>query len=634
MIRRLQLRSWKAYDELDLALAPGTSFIVAANGVGKTSLLQALHFGMFGDNRLLGSKTSVEQAVRGDENSIASVTLEVDLEGRLWTIHRAVPRRLKSTGTLQQAEVSVDGNAASQSDWDTALATASGVGLTELKLLSAIGEGGTIERGSITSSDRYDIVRHLSDVLGVNKLRNSSASLSAYSKRVASEADKERRGLREQPVQAARNERDRVDAEREALAAELRRLQESTKMQQELLVQAQNWTNWHRNLNESREIARFSAERLATVLRTVLSDLQTEMPEMAQYDVTAPDSEAGDASERVRSLKRSLDQLREMLNSIHEQLLRQAGEAEGSIKSAKQALDLLTLSGPVCPTCRRPISPAEAEQAVASHTADIESAGLRKERLEGQVAAVKRAISRISSVEDVAMAPPPPRPAGEDTSKQVPALVEALRPLQTKQETLNERIRDLVATVGVLDRNIAAANADDDLRNRLILSYREADIAELTAGTLARVADEICSERITPISTALSKRFSELWPGRPALHLDINSGEMFGEASGNTVDLSNMSGGERAVATVLLRLLALQSASTAPVLLLDEPLEHLDPRNRRLLASLLVAATSTDGYPRQILVTTYEESVTRGFGAAGDETSRSHVVYVSSKALQ
>ena len=39
MIRRLRLRSWRAYENLDLELGPGATFVVASNGIGKTSLI-------------------------------------------------------------------------------------------------------------------------------------------------------------------------------------------------------------------------------------------------------------------------------------------------------------------------------------------------------------------------------------------------------------------------------------------------------------------------------------------------------------------------------------------------------------------------------------------------------------------
>ena len=49
MIQRLELQNWRAYDRLDLEFGPGATFVVASNGIGKTSLIMAAAWGIFGD---------------------------------------------------------------------------------------------------------------------------------------------------------------------------------------------------------------------------------------------------------------------------------------------------------------------------------------------------------------------------------------------------------------------------------------------------------------------------------------------------------------------------------------------------------------------------------------------------------
>ena len=83
------------------------------------------------------------------------------------------------------------------------------------------------------------------------------------------------------------------------------------------------------------------------------------------------------------------------------------------------------------------------------------------------------------------------------------------------------------------------------------------------------------------------------------------------EIDGASVPYSEFSGGQRTVANVILRLLTLELTAVKAFAVLDEPLEHLDPKNRRLLASLLVRASQPPSRIEQLLVTTYEESVTR-----------------------
>ena len=48
MIRRLRIQGWRAFDDVTLELGEGLTFVVADNGVGKTSLVQAASWGLYG----------------------------------------------------------------------------------------------------------------------------------------------------------------------------------------------------------------------------------------------------------------------------------------------------------------------------------------------------------------------------------------------------------------------------------------------------------------------------------------------------------------------------------------------------------------------------------------------------------
>lgn len=57
---------------------------------------------------------------------------------------------------------------------------------------------------------------------------------------------------------------------------------------------------------------------------------------------------------------------------------------------------------------------------------------------------------------------------------------------------------------------------------------------------------------------------------------------------------------------------------------LDEPLEHLDPTNRRRAANLLVHAAQQPGI-NQVLATTYEEETARRLAATDATAELRHV---------
>jgi len=71
-----------------------------------------------------------------------------------------------------------------------------------------------------------------------------------------------------------------------------------------------------------------------------------------------------------------------------------------------------------------------------------------------------------------------------------------------------------------------------------------------------------------------------------------------------------LSSGEQIWARLVASLLVLRSSTTLPFALLDEPLEYLDPRARRIVATDL-SSTTRSGRPAQLIVTTYEHTLAR-----------------------
>jgi ABC-type cobalamin/Fe3+-siderophores transport system ATPase subunit len=137
----------------------------------------------------------------------------------------------------------------------------------------------------------------------------------------------------------------------------------------------------------------------------------------------------------------------------------------------------------------------------------------------------------------------------------------------------------------------------------------------------------------------LQKRWLTLSP-QSRLYMD-SSGALSLEEGRYVIPYCNLSGGQRTLAQLAVRLLALQMATKCPFFVLDEPLEHLDSRNRRSLATLLVRATHKSSQLKQVLVTTYEETVTRRLSSMPaqardvegvDSGLAAHVVRISASA--
>ncbi len=630
MIRHVALRNWKAFERLDLDLPEGTSFIVARNGVGKTSLLQALHFGLFGDRWLLSSGSDVQRAVRGGDSHVATVELTVELDGVSWVITRTVPDDLAPRTPVPAPSVTANDSPTTEDAWADALSRTAGVGFTELRLLAAIGEGATLSAAEESGLGKYNLVHHLSEVLGVSRLRESSKRLRKTARETSIAADNERLTLRDRPERTSLGEQERLAAEREPIPDRARQLEEQLARILERQRVRAAWSTWR---DQERSV-RDQARAVATTLRTVLLDHQEVVNELVgrRPDIAyvAADEPAGDAIERVARMQRDVRDLLDELRGQRDVKLRAVGGFEARLASIDNALQLLSQTTAICPTCRQPLSAEAAERARSEHIHE------RQELLAAEANARATATRADAAISALGMATgepllspmtPPTEQLPDDSKDDDDAVASRLTEQLTEAQT---RLRKIDASLRALQADAQQRAADALLSRRLVAQYRKADLALATADAFDRLAETICRERINPLSELLGKRWSELWPGRPSLTLDLGTGDVVGSVANAQISLADLSGGGRAVAIVLLRLLALQSASNSPILLMDEPLEHLDPRNRRLLASLLVAATRTPAPPRQVLVTTYEESVTRRLAqqVAGQG---SHVVYVATR---
>ena len=72
MITRVLLRNWRGYEKLALDVGPGLTFVIADNGVGKTSLVNGVAWAIFGD----ASGIDGDAAIRaGTDRTVAEVEL-------------------------------------------------------------------------------------------------------------------------------------------------------------------------------------------------------------------------------------------------------------------------------------------------------------------------------------------------------------------------------------------------------------------------------------------------------------------------------------------------------------------------------------------------------------------------------
>ena len=587
MIHRLRLRNWRSYDYLDLPLEPGTTFVVAPNGVGKTSLVYGLAWAVFGQHSSVDPKTCIRAGAESTE-----VQVEFDLpDGRRLRISRIARRRGAPTATYELNGARVpEGSALSEME------QALGIELPVAGRLSMMLGG-----GHIAASDALNLESHLHHAFGVAHLL--SAAETAQS--VAREAEKARAALRSTSRQRMEN-RAALEGEIAALEAEIKHLNErSVELERARDAAAAQRSLVERHVALAGQLERYEQQR---------SQLMDEI-EVTLGRPVGPDSKEAVSSELRAELEKSERTVSEMTEGVV--------TARSVINSAEQAGRLLDGDNAVCPTCMRPLAHHERVSAIAVHrTQRVEAQGeaRRLEEARGASQTHAQGVSRLLA--QLAALPTPSLDAG---LADVPTRDAASALFQEASAALDEHNRQLGGVQSrllSLKAQIASDDQSQEEERNLRLAYRREAAARAGAQVLRDAANYVIESRIEPLASEVRGRWK---------HLFTNNGLTF-RPDGSITRLrgdeelgwDTLSGGERTWARIVTHLIVMATTTSLPFAWFDEPLEHLDPQVRHAVAATLATATR-GGSPRQLLVTTYEHGIAQQLA---DDTDGAAIIVI------
>ena len=571
MIHRLRLRHWRSYDYLDLPLEPGTTFVVAPNGVGKTSLVYGLAWAVFGQHSNVDPKTCIRVGAESTE-----VQVEFDLpDGRRLRISRIARRRGAPTATyeLNGAKVT-EGSALSEME------QALGIELPVAGRLSMMLGG-----GHVASSDALNLEGHLHHAFGVAHLL--SAAETAQS--VAREAEKARAALRSTTRQQIEN-RTALEGELGALEVEIKQLNErSVELERARDAAATQRTLAERHVALAGQLERYKQQR-----SQLIGEIEATLGRPVR-----PDNKEATSSALRAELEKSERAVFEMTEGVV--------TARSAINSAEHAGRLLDGDHAVCPTCMRPLAHHEQASAISVHRtqraeAQGEARRLEEARAAGQTHAqeVSRLLAQLAALQS---------PSLDAVATDIPTLDAANAFFQEAIAALDEHNRQIGGVrsrLSSLKAQIASDDQSQEEERNLRIAYRREAAARAGAQMLRDAANHVIESRIEPLAREVRGRWK---------HLFTNNGLTF-RPDGSITRLrgdeelgwDTLSGGERTWARIVTHLIVMATTTSLPFAWFDEPLEHLDPQLRHAVAATLATATR-GGSPRQLLVTTYEHGI-------------------------
>jgi DNA repair exonuclease SbcCD ATPase subunit len=561
------LENWKAYRTFSIELSEGTTFLVAANGVGKSSFLEAVRWAL-----------DEEAASNGDvmRRGAESTSVEVDVElgdktvkvRRTLTAGRAKnPKQTVSAWVNDEPADPVDVFARLAAAWQA--------------------EKGFMLRAAFLTEDfinaEPDLRSHLVRLHALDHVQSAIDQLGPAARRATVEADAARRGAAAtaDTLEEARERATALAAEAAAAgeAVEALRAEVATARQvhsEALAVDA----------------ARHAHDDWVVRRDAVLSDIE---------QVLGPLPDDVEASSFVQAAEvgaqRQLDELAEERSRLAER-----------VSAVAEALERLREAGAECPLCRQPLDDDSRQHAEEAHQHDQQAAADALSRIDLETPSALVVRLRELRQRIGALGPEPAVPDSGDVAVDVEGAAQRLT-------DLNAALEQALSAAGGADVAARVVREQlDELADSMEPSpavglYARAAAYEAAKGALETTISDVLRSQLGPVSEEVNRRWEGIFPDRPGLRIDADGGiaRTFDDDRGE-LDVSLFSAGERMVAKLMLRLATLTATTAVPFCWIDEPLEHLDPDARRYVGRTLAFMSGSAGL-RQIFVTTYEEQL-------------------------
>ena len=570
MITHIALENWRAYRSLDLEIDPGTTFLVAANGVGKSSLLEAVRWALAAGH--VDHRPSMIR--QGHTSARVSVTLALP-EGEL-----AVTRSLKAVRTKVHADTAatLDGR-----DIDEAEA---------VRLLEAAWSAGArfVSRTAFLTEDlRRDaedpnLRTHLCRAYSLDDLQRAIAEIEP----VLAQLSKSLKASRAELTATQDQLRDAAET-MEALAAGVVTARQAVDTARAIHAEARASLDQARAAATLRAAAAAWRERHEGLV-ALATPLVGPLP---------PGTSLADA----------LAALEDRLGTLVDSIRLQQADLRSRLAAAEASLSTLHDADAACPTCLRALDDESRDRAEELHRAAVEAARADLARLDDTSATATLEAVRGLARQAATLGSPPDAPGAGDLDAQVEA--EALAQAALEAAVAGQREAEMKAQAALA--KVEAIRADLQAADALTERYRAEALLEAGKAALHQTVTTVLGRQLQPLAAEVNRRWEAVFPDRPNLHLTPD-GELSRDIDGAALEFAAFSAGEQTVAKLMMRLTTLLATTTVPFCWIDEPLEHLDPVSRQLVGSTLAHLSAAGGL-EQIFVTTYEEPLARRLAA-------------------
>jgi len=606
MIHSVEMINWRAYEKREFKLEPGITFLMGANGAGKTSVLEAICYGLTGEAAMFDSKTRSKLLRNPELNATVNLTFETN--GNKYGIRRSQSPKAAADAELKRL---IDGKiiASNHSQCTRQISKLMGVSADFLRRIIYMAEGDVFR--FINEPPGEALESQIRQVLGLTQLDQFTIALEKSQKQLKQ---------RMESLQDLSNDLERLhiqtlsDLQNQLSAGENTRSLLLEKLEENKALVIQN------------QAAMENINRLQEYVNSIqISQIQKSQGWIDFIEIPL--------LEYVANLEKDIKDL----SNRRQELAIQKARLEGEKQAQQKILLILepfenrndTLP---CPVCNKPMTESERHSilsVIRKRDNELEIGIKQIENNDNDVGKkleyIRASLEILKDLRNMIAHGNLQNLDSTSTFKQIKEMVSRFEEKRTFLVSLESQRQEIQRKLGELQnqqaRYLTISNRLSEFGFTQPEEVNESlvalEIRSLSIRSASQASHQTLITQRNSDMQSIYNQIAHLWgafigeedwqialdgKGLPTLENEI----------GRKFDMQQLSGGEKTALLIMLHTIIAHNFSHSDFIMVDEPLEHLDPINRRSLIRFLVQSYRR-GMFKQAIVATFEESLIRKY---------------------
>jgi exonuclease SbcC len=353
MINKVRLRNWKSHLESEFEFSKGVNAIIGIMGSGKTSIMQAISFGLFGTFPALQSRRlGLDDLIMKKPQVLneAEVYLEFTLGGKVYSVMRVIQR---GKGTVR-AELREAGRLVEASPQGVTREVARILDMDyELFSKAVYSEQNAIDY--FLRIPRGQRMEHIDRMLRLDRFENARENSISLSNRIKTEREEKLRLFEELRKEKLPERITGLRKELEGFQEEIQKLESESENAGKRLAKIEDEVSGFEEDEAELTEIRKSLEGIESGIRQIEESVKEKVGLMKGLDLERASGEMESLEKEVHELEKGVDTARKSVERGREGV----ASLNTEINLIKQSLEDIHRLGDKCPLCESEISPAK-----------------------------------------------------------------------------------------------------------------------------------------------------------------------------------------------------------------------------------------------------------------------------------